>query len=376
MQELQNRSGLRPKHLPFSTEVLERLKKQSDSGVPEISETFQSGATQFSTNRYYDESAFQNEKELFLKRPIFGGFADQIARPGDFIAHKFMDKEWILLRDESMRLKAFPNSCLHRGTKLLSENRPGPIRKIVCPYHSWTYDLNGILLNSGCKTDSSGLRPLDIAEKAGLLFVGLTQDALSPLFSFSEEWTSHDFDSYVPFSIRTDTGRYNWKVGVEIFLETYHISTVHKNSVAPVVEKNASIFDAFGENSRTLIPNRSYKSASEVSRKDLVITYFLFPSTILVLFRDHFGVIHFEPIDVNHTRCTRAVMIPEKPKSERMSKFWEANGEFFLRTTEEDLDLAPTIHSGISQNEFINPTSWEPGIFHFHHSLSQALRIL
>lgn len=54
-------------------------------------------------------------------------------------------------------------------------------------------------------------------------------------------------------------------------------------------------------------------------------------------------------------------------------RFWEENREFFFRTTSEDLGLAPEIQTGALQNEWIQPSSFEPGIFHFHNSLANAL---
>ncbi|WP_036041766.1 aromatic ring-hydroxylating oxygenase subunit alpha [Leptospira alstonii] len=376
MLETETKETQRPKRLPFSTSVLNRVWKQSQTGVPEISGMEHLRAdpeTKFSTERYRSATTFQKEWDLFRKRPYLVGFSDQIRNPGDFITGKFLDREWLVLRDEEKNLRAYPNACLHRGTRLFSGEKAGSIRKIVCPYHAWTYDLNGKLLTKGCETIHNGLRAFPILEKAGLILSGFKENVLDSLFPLWEEWKTYELDSYVPFAIQSEEGAYNWKIGVEIFLESYHISTVHKNSVAPVVEKNASILDPIGEHARILIPNRSYKTTNLPTRKDLIITYFLFPSTILILFRDHFGIIRFQPISPERSLCLRAVLIPERPKSARMARFWEGNRDFFFRTTTEDLELAPEIQAGILQNEWIQPSSWEPGIFHFHNSLKSTI---
>ncbi|AAN48313.1 Rieske 2Fe-2S domain-containing protein [Leptospira interrogans] len=375
MSKISTKKIQRPKDLPFSNTILDRLRKQCEIGLPEISEMEflqTSSQTKFLTNRYQCSTLFQQELDLLKKRPYLVSFSDQVPNPGDFISGKFLDREWLVLRNENKNLRLYRNSCLHRGTRLVSRGKTGSAKKIVCPYHSWTYDLNGDLLTKECETIQEKLYSFPVLEKAGLIFSGFTENVLDSLSSLWEEWKVYELDSYIPFAIQSEEGAYNWKIGVEIFLESYHISTVHKNSVASVVEKNVSIMDPIGEHARILIPNRSYKNTSRPTRKDLIITYFLFPSTILILFRDHFGIIQFQPISPDRTFCLRAILIPEKPKSSRTMRFWEENREFFFRTTSEDLGLAPEIQTGVLQNEWIQPSSLEPGIFHFHNSLTNA----
>ncbi|WP_246057606.1 aromatic ring-hydroxylating oxygenase subunit alpha [Leptospira gomenensis] len=363
----------RTKHLPFSRTLLERVRRQSELGVPEIFPGLEgSGVSGISTGRYVNEESFLKEKELFHRRPFLVGFREKVSRTGDCISANFLDRDWILLRDEKNDLKGFENACLHRGTRLISGADTKSIRKIVCPYHSWTYDFDGELLTGGCKVGNNKLREIPLIEIAGMIFAGKTSEILNQINPIRNELDEYNLDSYVPFALLKEEGEYNWKVGVEIFLETYHIATLHRNSVAAVVEKNSSVYDPIGEHARILIPNRTYKAAETPSRKDLIITYFIFPSTILVLFRDHFGIIQFQPLSPSKTRCIRAVLIPEKPKTDRMIRFWEGNRDFFFRTTSEDLELAPEIHAGIRQRERIYPSSWEPGIFHFHRSLENA----
>nr|PJZ91050.1 ribosomal subunit interface protein [Leptospira ellisii] len=364
----------RTKHLPFSELLLERVRKQSELGVPEIYPGFDGtdADSGLSTDGYLKNDVFQKETDLLRRRPFLAGFQDTLSKPGDCVSTNFMDRNWILLRDEKNDLRAFANTCLHRGTRLISGEDTKSIRKIVCPYHSWTYATDGELLTSGGEAGNKKLREIPLMETAVTVFAGETNEILDLIEPVRREWDEYKLDSYVPFTVLKEEGEYNWKVGVEIFLETYHIATLHKNSVAPVVEKNASVFDPIGEHARILIPNRSYKAAEIPSRKDLIITYFIFPSTILVLFRDHFGLIQFQPISAERTRCLRAVLIPEKPKTDRMVRFWEGNRDFFFRTTSEDLALAPEIHAGVRQSERIYPSSWEPGIFHFHRSLGNA----
>ncbi|MBM9578812.1 aromatic ring-hydroxylating dioxygenase subunit alpha [Leptospira sp. 201903070] len=372
MFEKETAELVRPKALPFSSDVLERILKQSQTGTPEVSAIDSLRAKNrpmLKTEFYLDEKIYSSELILFEERAAVAGFQDQVRSPGDHLVCRIRDRELIVLRDEKNALRAYYNSCIHRGTRLLSAKKEGLLKKIVCPYHSWTYALDGKLLTSDCKVPERGLRELPIRDFAGILFVGFQKNALDRLEPVFRELKNFEFDSYVPYEIKITEGNYNWKVGVEIFLESYHISTVHKSSVAAVIPKNASIFDPIGEHGRILIPNRSFENASPPTRKDLIITYFLFPSTLLVIFRDHFAMIHFQPISREKTVCTQAILIPQKSKTPRMTPHWDFNSEFFFRTISEDLALAEEIQFGLKREGFIFPSSWEPGIFHFHRSL-------
>ncbi|PJZ51249.1 aromatic ring-hydroxylating oxygenase subunit alpha [Leptospira adleri] len=362
----------RPKSLPFSSEVLERILRQSRIGMPEVStiESLQAeNRAVLKTEYYTDEKTYSSEKILFDERAAVAGFQDQVQAPGDHFVCRIHNREILVLRDEENVIRAYYNSCIHRGTRLVSEKREKPLKKVVCPYHSWTYALDGKLLTSECKVPERGLIEIPIRNFAGILFVGFQKNALEHLEPVFQELKNFELDSYVPYEIKTTEGEFNWKVGVEIFLESYHISTVHKNSVAAVIPKNASIFDPIDEHSRILIPNRSFESVSTPTRKDLIITYFLFPSTVLVIFRDHFAMIHFQPISREKTFCTQAILIPQKAKTQRMRRHWEYNADFFFKTIAEDLALAEEIQVGLKRGGPIFPSSYEPAIFHFHDSI-------
>ncbi|MCG6193996.1 Rieske 2Fe-2S domain-containing protein [Leptospira sp. FAT2] len=367
------KESYRPKELPYSPEVLKRIWKQSEIGFPEIGKTQTENAktpARFSTHAYHSENIFLSEKGEFANYPVQFGFNGQISESGDHLVSEFGDRQFFVLKDGEGTLRAYYNSCIHRGTRLLSEAKNKPVKKIVCPYHSWTYDLDGKLLTADCPTQETALKEISVKNIAGTLFAEFQEGALNRLNPVLEELQNFELDSYVPFIVEKSVGDYNWKVGIEIFIESYHISTVHKNSVARVIAKNASIFDPIAEHGRILIPNRSFQHVPSPTRKDLIISYFLFPFTILILFRDHFGVVFFHPISSEKTLCTKAILIPEKPKAPRAIRFWENNAAFFLKTISEDLSLAPEIQLGLKQREFIYPSAFEPGILHFHNSIS------
>src|SRR5882672_10758412 len=91
---------------------------------------------------YTSQDFYKREVErIFMKVWNFVGSADQIANPGDYFTLTFVGVPLIILRDHEGTIRAFANSCRHRGSELLSAS--GNCKLIVCPYHSWTYDLDG-----------------------------------------------------------------------------------------------------------------------------------------------------------------------------------------------------------------------------------------
>ena len=95
---------------------------------------------------YKDTSIFDLEKHnIFYNSWIFIGHESQIPNKGDFFVYKLLDEEIIVLRNKENKVKAFFNVCRHRGSRVCLEEK-GNTSRFSCPYHSWTYNLDGKLL--------------------------------------------------------------------------------------------------------------------------------------------------------------------------------------------------------------------------------------
>ena len=95
---------------------------------------------------YKDEAIFDLERrQIFFDSWIFIGHDSQIPKKGDYFIYKILDEEIIVLRNKENQVKAFFNVCRHRGSRVCLEKR-GNATRFSCPYHSWTYNLDGKLL--------------------------------------------------------------------------------------------------------------------------------------------------------------------------------------------------------------------------------------
>ena len=189
---------------------------------------------------YTSEAFYQREVEqIFLKQWNFAGRLDEIPDSGDYMSLDFCGEAVIGIRGKDDVVRAFANVCRHRSARLL-EGR-GRCRTIVCPYHSWVYDLDGTLLRmkgmeqtAGFDPAENGLIPLQVESWAGFLFVSFANDVMpleEHLGDMTEQYASYRFADMLCVRRRSYDLKCNWKLYIENAMEDYHTATVHKDSI-------------------------------------------------------------------------------------------------------------------------------------------------
>ena len=189
---------------------------------------------------YTSEAFYQREVEqIFLKQWNFAGRLDEIPDSGDYMSLDFCGESVIVIRGKDDVVRAFSNVCRHRSARLL-EGR-GRCRTIVCPYHSWVYDLDGTLLRmkgmeqtAGFDPAENGLIPLQVESWAGFLFVSFANDVMpleEHLGDMTEQYASYRFADMLCVRRRSYDLKCNWKLYIENAMEDYHTATVHKDSI-------------------------------------------------------------------------------------------------------------------------------------------------
>ncbi len=195
---------------------------------------------------YTDPDWAAKEQSLVFRRTWIGiGRSDQVAKPGDFAALDFAGQSVILLREREGGLRAFANTCRHRGARLL-EGR-GNCRGIRCPFHSWAYRLDGSLVAAphmdaaaGFSRDAYGLIAHRAEERMGFVFLCLNPDAPpldAVLVDFAEVHAPWPLEHLVTTRRRELEVDCNWKAFLEVFNEYYHLPFVHPDSIDEVYAK-------------------------------------------------------------------------------------------------------------------------------------------
>jgi phenylpropionate dioxygenase-like ring-hydroxylating dioxygenase large terminal subunit len=192
---------------------------------------------------YSNDELLAREIEMIFRRKwVSIGHAGRFAAAGDFEALDIGGVPVIVLRDQSGGLRAYANSCRHRGARLLSGE--GNCRGIRCPFHSWAYKLDGSLaaapnMDDAVLFDRShyGLVEFRAAELNGLAFVCLDRDAPGleiQLADFAKVHAPWPMDTLVPVRRRSFDVECNWKTFLDVFNEYYHLPFVHADSINSV----------------------------------------------------------------------------------------------------------------------------------------------
>ena len=217
---------------------------------------------------YVDPDLADRERaEFFDAVPQMIGLSGDLPESGSFLTIDDLRTPILATRDDAGRFRAFVNACRHRGVTVEAEAR-GAKRRFVCPFHSWTYDTGGALVGlpkeehfGAIDKACHGLVELPAVERDGLLWVHsdpagiIDVDELltSDLAAEIAHWNLGELEYLGDDSYDV---RCNWKLAMDTFGETYHFSSLHKDTLYASFHGNVQCYDTFGRNHRMLLCRR------------------------------------------------------------------------------------------------------------------------
>jgi phenylpropionate dioxygenase-like ring-hydroxylating dioxygenase large terminal subunit len=343
------------------------------------------------------QHAARERQTLFRQHPLLMGFASEWQAPGAFRTDDYAGVPILVARGADGKLRAFLNVCRHRGAKVAQGC--GKARLFVCPYHAWTYDLDGRVRGipdersfAGVRAERSSLTPLPLCEKHGLVWViptpavdGATEFDIDPwLGGLGPELASYGFASWAYYDKRVIPETMNWKILVDTFHEGYHIGFLHKESLSSILHGNVTDFEPFGLNHRLTMPRKKLERLKDQPEEswDLMwnttLIYSLFPNTILVVQGDHVEITRMFPVD---GRVDRAVMdlalyVPKAPTTDEERTHWDKNMQLVLDVvTGEDFPAGRSMQIGLTSGAQTHTVYGrnEPAMIHYHQSMRKAL---
>ncbi len=184
---------------------------------------------------YKDPDIYQRELDrIFMKSWLYAGHVSQVANIGDYFLYELANESVIIIREGKDTIKALLNVCRHRGSRICMESC-GHQKLLVCPYHGWTYQLDGSLrgashTSSGFDKSKYGLKQLQLKIFHGMIFINfdnapvsfdpIEQDLDECLQPYGLERAKLAHKQSYPFKA-------NWKLAVENYCECYHCIPSH-----------------------------------------------------------------------------------------------------------------------------------------------------
>jgi len=369
------------------SDVVDRVLKHVANGTTDRGED----VWQEPVENYRSPERLSRELALFKTLPTPFCPSIALAKTGDYIARRAAGTPLIVVRGKDGKVRAFKNACRHRGAELASG--AGCAGAFVCPYHGWSYGLDGALLGIPHEDGfpdidklSHGLAEVTAIETKGMVFVvqedagGDTAEALKMLEGVPDILRPDQ----IIFKETEGVIEANWKLHLESFLEGYHIKTAHSKTFYPFGYDNLNVIEFSGPHVRVTFPFRRIEKLADVPPEDRHVsdklTYLnhLFPNVILAELSHHRSLGILEPLNEHQTKITTYHMTKstENPDREAVLETATRDLEFVNGTgQQEDIALVTSIQRSLPSgaNEAFTFGHFEPAIVHFHKEMTERV---
>ena len=338
---------------------------------------------------YTDQEFWKKECDTVLTEGwLFVGFVHEFLKSGDVIPSFIAGKPILLVKNNNKDITAFHNVCSHRCLKLVDEKKN--VGKIIrCPYHSWTYNLEGKLIAAphigginkhkpkGFKFLEHGLKPIRIHIWHDWIFINLNgkakkfEEYAKPLIKKFEDV---DFNK-LKYAATLDFGKINtnWKFLIENFIEPYHVQFVHKTTTNQPLKDHYTIVDGICYGSGVDVKEEDSKNSSTLSVSSRYLS--LFPNFIIgTYYPNQIGVYLNVPISPVITSQKRIIYTTDgkemtKEETDITKKIWWS-------VHKEDHAICERLQEGRASpasdaGGLLSPY-WEKGVQKFQKLIIQA----
>lgn len=350
---------------------------------------------------YMDEAVFRQDiEQIWHKEWIFAGHTFEIEKAGEYLTLQIGDYPVVVVRDSQGEVRAFHNACRHRGSRVCSKEK-GKVAKLVCPYHSWTFDLDGSLLFAGnmheeFDKENHGLQPVHINIVNTYIYVCVAPQA--PDFESFRKAVSpflapHNLENCKVALESTIIEKGNWKLVFENNRECYHCDANHPELLNSFVENlsvagvgsagdpeleafwasceaaglpSQMVMDENGQFRMTRIPLSKGAVSYTIDGKPAVskrmdqsgldnigaLLYFNYPSTWNHFLGDYALSFRMLPLASGETQVTTKWIVP-KEAQEGIDYDLDNLGKVWLATNDQDRQLVEETFRGVRSPAYI-----------------------
>jgi len=336
---------------------------------------------------YLDPAMLTLERERVFRRSWQAvGRTDQVARPGDYFAGCLLDDPYLVLRDDAGTLRAFHNVCRHHAAEICTG--AGSASELGCPYHGWTYRLDGTLMRAPrlgksevFERDAFGLKPIHVEAWGPLVFIHLGDDPPSLASQLGELIQRLDATGTreLRFAARRSYDiRCNWKVYVDNYLDGgYHVSVLHK-ALAGQLDLDTYTTELFGRVSiqscgtPEVAPEDTGGDFAE-RLGDEALYAFVYPNFMINRYGPILDTNWVVPLGHDSTR----VIFDFYFRDTEDRDFIERSVAASHRVQEEDVAISESVQRGLGSPAYVRgiyAPKVEMAAYHFHRLLAADLR--
>jgi phenylpropionate dioxygenase-like ring-hydroxylating dioxygenase large terminal subunit len=367
------------------SEILDLAARKTTHMLPEMMEN--------PVAKYTDPAQLEAEiNTLFRNFPIIIAHASQLSEPGQFITHDHTGVPILVARTRDGEVKAYLNVCRHRGARL--EDKPcGKKATFSCPYHAWTYGLDGRLRGlpqafgfEGMDKGKMGLVELPCFERFGMVWVvpsvqerEIDIDAwLQPM---AEQLDGLNLDGHVVFKSWTLDRQMSWRLALEGFQESYHFCSAHATTACSGYLDNQSVHLNFRPHVRHAVPLPMIEELRDRPqdeweyRKYFMTQNYLFPANFVQVMTDHVYVHTIIPTGPGTCVFQCMMLIPEPPATEKAERYWQKNYDLIRVVFNEDFVIGEGIQKGLDTgaNQHFLFGKYECGLHFGQQAIDDAL---
>lgn len=329
-------------------------------------------------------------ESLFVDGWVCVGRADEIPEVGDYYTLDILGEPLIVTRDKSDHIAVLSNVCRHRGSQLLTGT--GNNKRITCPYHRWSYELDGKLFAAPLVDKSEhfnkskcNLPSFRLHEWFGWIFVNLSGNAndfeksLVGLSNYVENYHPEQMQSIKPTA---ETWALNWKCLAENFMEGYHLTPVHRKTLHPMTptklcEKipGGSGYTGYKAHYSDSFSGRTqyHPDMTEEERK-LSMMVWIYPGFVAAISPNSAVYMSVTPTGPTELQTRWDVIARESVfESGEAEERWEFAKAFNLEDRERLLDVQKGLASRFADRGYLAPPDYEGTVWDFYHYVASKM---